>query len=191
MDAPRPPLEYLARCSQASLESLELMRLNRAANLRKEFEELLNQWIDAEADARMARTILNWRRGETPLEGPALICSAPAEARPPELECDRPRVAVRQLVLRFDRAENVAGRRLDAPSDQRDLGLALRSGVAETIGRPRPPRAAARELTRLAPRHDRLAPSAAGRAARSLVRETRAPRPVGLPERVRASTACG
>jgi hypothetical protein len=64
MGATRPPLDYLATCSQMSLESVELSRLNLASNLRKEFQEILNEWIDSEVDARLARSILEWRRAQ-------------------------------------------------------------------------------------------------------------------------------
>jgi hypothetical protein len=69
MGETRPPLEYLATCSQMSLESVELSRLNRAANLRKEFQELLQEWIDTEVDARLARSILEWRRSQISTAG--------------------------------------------------------------------------------------------------------------------------
>ena len=62
MGAPRPPMEYLAKYSQESLESIELARLARAANLRKEFQQLVDEWVAAEADARFARALLEWRR---------------------------------------------------------------------------------------------------------------------------------
>jgi hypothetical protein len=62
MSATRPSLDYLASCSEMSLESVELSRLNAAANLRKEFHEILEEWIDSEADARLARALLEWRR---------------------------------------------------------------------------------------------------------------------------------
>ena len=62
MGATRPSLDYLATCSEMSLESVELSRLNLAANLRKEFHEILEEWIDSEVDARMARSLLEWRR---------------------------------------------------------------------------------------------------------------------------------
>lgn len=64
MSATRPPLDYLAKCSQMSLESVELSRLNLASNLRKEFQEILDEWIESEVDARLARSILEWRRGQ-------------------------------------------------------------------------------------------------------------------------------
>jgi hypothetical protein len=62
MSATRPPLNYLITCSQMSLESIELSRLNLASNLRKEFQQILEEWIDSEVDARLARSILEWRR---------------------------------------------------------------------------------------------------------------------------------
>ncbi len=64
MSATRPPLDYLATCSQMSLESVELSRLNLASNLRKEFQEILDEWIESEVDARLARSILEWRRAQ-------------------------------------------------------------------------------------------------------------------------------
>jgi hypothetical protein len=77
MGPTRPPLDYLATCSQMSLEGVELSRLNRAANLRKEFEEILDEWIDSEVDARLARTILEWRRRQdVPSSASALQASA-------------------------------------------------------------------------------------------------------------------
>lgn len=85
MSVTRPPLDYLATCSQMSLESVELSRLNLAANLRKEFQEILNEWIESEVDARLARSILEWRRAQdTAVDAPEPILEAvPA---PPQFE---------------------------------------------------------------------------------------------------------
>ncbi len=65
MSATRPPLDYLVNCSQMSLESVELSRLNLASNLRKEFQQILEEWIDSEVDARLARSVLEWRRAQS------------------------------------------------------------------------------------------------------------------------------
>jgi hypothetical protein len=62
MGASRPPLDYLTTCSQTPLESVELSLLNLAANPREEFLEILDEWIESEVDARLARSILEWRR---------------------------------------------------------------------------------------------------------------------------------
>ena len=58
MGSAHPPFEYLVSSSQASLESFELARLNAVANLRKEFRQLVDEWIEAEIEARMARWVL-------------------------------------------------------------------------------------------------------------------------------------
>jgi len=81
MGATRPPLEYLLTSSHMSLESVELARLNRAANLRKELHQVVEEWIDAEVDARLARSILEWRRGETPRAHESFGDAARAEPR--------------------------------------------------------------------------------------------------------------
>src|SRR5882672_5205933 len=68
MGAPRPPMDYLAQCSQMSLESMELARLNQSPNLRKEFLQVLHELIESEVDARLARAILEWRRSQSASE---------------------------------------------------------------------------------------------------------------------------
>jgi len=50
-------VEYLASCSQSSLESMELARLAQVSNLRKEVDQVLSQLIESEVDARLARVI--------------------------------------------------------------------------------------------------------------------------------------
>jgi hypothetical protein len=65
MGSAEPPFEYLITSSQASLESFELSRLNAVANLRKELRQIVDEWIEAEIEARMARWILERRRLET------------------------------------------------------------------------------------------------------------------------------
>jgi len=65
MGSARPPFEYLISSSQASLESYELSRLNAVANLRKELRQIVDEWVEAEIEARMARWILDRRRLES------------------------------------------------------------------------------------------------------------------------------
>ncbi len=62
MTESRPPVHYLLSCSEPSLESLELARLNHIANCRKQLREIVDQWIEAEVEARLARWILDQRR---------------------------------------------------------------------------------------------------------------------------------
>lgn len=64
----RPTVEYLFSCSKESLESFELSRLNRAANLRKELRQVTDEWIQAEAEWRLARWVLEKRRSESPAQ---------------------------------------------------------------------------------------------------------------------------
>jgi len=84
MGATRPSLDYLLMSSQMSLESVELARLNRAANLRKEMQQVLEEWIDVEVDARLARSILEWRRAGNPAAQTSLERDSPGKA--PQLE---------------------------------------------------------------------------------------------------------
>ena len=58
------PLEYLVTSSQSAVESFELSRLNRVSNLRKEIRQVVDEWIAAEAEARIARWILDCRRAQ-------------------------------------------------------------------------------------------------------------------------------
>jgi hypothetical protein len=76
MSESKPPLEYLLRCSEPSLEGIELSELNHAANLRRKSSELLarilDQWVEAEVQARLARLIRDARQ-----ESPARHRAAP------------------------------------------------------------------------------------------------------------------
>jgi hypothetical protein len=53
-----PPWEFLLSASRNSLQSYELSRLSHAANLRKEIGALLDQWIEENACAMLARWLL-------------------------------------------------------------------------------------------------------------------------------------
>lgn len=57
-----PPLEHLVMSSNTSLESFELSRLNAVANLRKEIRQIVDDWVQAEIEARIARWVLERRR---------------------------------------------------------------------------------------------------------------------------------
>ena len=65
MHTPQLPVEYLVRASKETLESFELTRLNRAANFRKEAREVLNDWVQAEVESRLARFVLERRRAQS------------------------------------------------------------------------------------------------------------------------------
>ncbi len=64
MRVSRPAIGYLVTSSKAGLESFELMRLSRVANLRKELREVVKDWVESEVEARIARFILEERRAQ-------------------------------------------------------------------------------------------------------------------------------
>ena len=57
----QPPWEFLLTASRNTLQSYELSRLGHAANVRKEINSLLDQWIDENANAMVARVLLELR----------------------------------------------------------------------------------------------------------------------------------
>jgi hypothetical protein len=64
MGSAHPPLEYLLASSKTSLESFEPSRLNAVANLRKEIREVVDDWVQAEIEARIARWVLECQRND-------------------------------------------------------------------------------------------------------------------------------
>ncbi|MHB8755965.1 MAG: hypothetical protein ACYC92_13575 [Candidatus Acidiferrales bacterium] len=62
MKTTKPMLDYLATCSKISLESFELARLNDLANLRQQMMEIVDEWVEADIQARIAEWILVSRR---------------------------------------------------------------------------------------------------------------------------------
>ena len=81
MGSAHPPLEYLITSSNTSLESFELSRLNAVANLRKEIRQIVDAWVQAEIEARIARWVLECRRSDAAAsqpEVPHLLESVPA-----------------------------------------------------------------------------------------------------------------
>ena len=70
----QPPWEFLLSASRSSLQSFELSRLSHASNLRKEIGALLDQWMEENAAAMLARLLLQQRersaRGADLLSGP-------------------------------------------------------------------------------------------------------------------------
>ena len=53
-----PPWEFLLSATRNTLQSYELSRLGHAANLRKEMTALLNQWLEENAAAMLARWLM-------------------------------------------------------------------------------------------------------------------------------------
>jgi hypothetical protein len=71
-------LDYLATCSKTSLESFELARLNDLANLRKHMIEIVNEWVEADIQARIAEWVLLHRRQQAAARRRLNACVAPA-----------------------------------------------------------------------------------------------------------------
>lgn len=57
----QPPWEFLLSASRNSLQSYKLSRLSHAANLRKEIGALLDQWMEENACAMLARWLIEQR----------------------------------------------------------------------------------------------------------------------------------
>jgi hypothetical protein len=73
----QPPWEFLLSASRNSLQSYELTQLSHAANLRKEISALLDQWLEENASAMLARWLMEQReRPSHSVDGPS------AEAKP-------------------------------------------------------------------------------------------------------------
>jgi len=58
----RPGLEYLVACSDMSLESFKMARMNQAANVRRQIRTLVDRWIEIEVAAGLAGWMLECRR---------------------------------------------------------------------------------------------------------------------------------
>ena len=57
----QPPWEFLLTATRNTLHSYELSRLAHASNLRKEISSLLDQWMDENANALVARWLIEQR----------------------------------------------------------------------------------------------------------------------------------
>ena len=68
----QPPWEFLLSASRNSLQSYELSRLAHAANLRKEIGALLDQWMEENACAMLARWLIEQRERPPRVPEPAL-----------------------------------------------------------------------------------------------------------------------
>jgi hypothetical protein len=58
---PQPPWEFLLTASRNSLQSYELTRLSHAASLRKEIGVLMDQWLEENSAATVARWLIEQR----------------------------------------------------------------------------------------------------------------------------------
>jgi len=83
MNRPEPPFEYLLECSKKSLQAFLLTQLNNSAERRKEVNQLLDEWVEAESLARLATWFEAY--GESLV---ALASSPPDEANGKQLRID-------------------------------------------------------------------------------------------------------
>jgi hypothetical protein len=71
-----PPWEFLLSASRNSLQSFELSRLSHAANLRKEISQLLDNWLEENSSALLARWLME--QGKRPAGGEERMEKTPA-----------------------------------------------------------------------------------------------------------------
>jgi hypothetical protein len=92
---PEPTFDFLLNSSQTALESYELSRLNKAANLRKELRRVVEDWIDSEVNARFARLLMDLQRGRP---------GEPESENPSALSASRTSPALRRLNAQIEDA---------------------------------------------------------------------------------------
>jgi hypothetical protein len=63
-----PAWEFLLSASRISLQSYELSRLSHASNLRKEIGALLDQWMEENSAAMLARWLMERRQRPTQVQ---------------------------------------------------------------------------------------------------------------------------
>lgn len=73
MKTTKSMLDYLARCSQTSLESFQLARLNDLANLRKQMIDVIDEWVETDIQARISEWILLRKRHQATLRPPQTV----------------------------------------------------------------------------------------------------------------------
>jgi hypothetical protein len=73
----QPPWEFLLSASRNSLQSYELSRLSHAANLRKEIGALLDQWIEENSAAMLARWLMEQRERPQVMQESVSACTPP------------------------------------------------------------------------------------------------------------------
>lgn len=85
------PDGYLDLCSLGALESLVLSRMDQAAELRKQAQQSLQLWTEAEADVKVAQWMLDLRR-RLDLRSEYLVeaQAVPVQLGPPQAELFAP-----------------------------------------------------------------------------------------------------
>jgi hypothetical protein len=99
MSDTQPPLEFFLTSSATGLQSFELSRMNRAANLRKELRQIMEEWIQAEVNARFARWVLESRRPQALAHRADLLTAG--DAQPARSPACSPARSFEQLSISF------------------------------------------------------------------------------------------
>ena len=74
---PQAPWEFLLSASRTTLQSYELSRLAHASNLRKEIADLLDQWLEENSSAMLARWLIEQsQRSVLAAENPSAVETA-------------------------------------------------------------------------------------------------------------------
>lgn len=74
----QPPWEFLLTASRNSLQSYELTRLSHAANLRKEIGALMDQWLEENSSAAVARWLIDQREHTVQANGAPTGAESPS-----------------------------------------------------------------------------------------------------------------
>lgn len=101
-----PPLEYLRAASRTSLQSFELARLNHASNLRREIAALIDQWVQENSEATLARWMLDHHESlhDPPPSAPESLSPFPDPALDPLPDSPAPQADIVHAPLRFSEA---------------------------------------------------------------------------------------
>ena len=102
-----PPLEYLRAASRTSLQSFELARLNHAANLKREIAALIDQWIQENSEATLARWMLDHHDSlhNLPSSVPDAVAASPEAEASPLPDSPMPRAVIIRPSPRFSTAQ--------------------------------------------------------------------------------------
>lgn len=99
MKCTQPLFDFLTTSSEITLQSFEMSRLDEIAELRQQLRKLIEDWIDADVQARLARWLLEGRR--VPANSKVRRGAAPG-ARSKSARLPARRQAAEHLLLPFE-----------------------------------------------------------------------------------------
>jgi hypothetical protein len=131
-------------CSKTSLEELELSRLADAANLRKQISHALEEWVQAESAAQLARWVLEERRKQHEYTQRSSTAPEDAPANSLKEARGRPRAklslsgaCVEPEAREETRRAGLAGGNGESPVRQRRAPIAKKNRKLRTLAIPR------------------------------------------------------